>query len=155
MYPLIRSLFLEDLDDVVKIERACYPFPWTLGIFKECLKAGYACFGLQLGDDFAGYTICNWGVGESHLLNLCIKPRWQKQGYGKMMLDHSISHSRFLDCHVMFLEVRPSNTDAGNLYRQRGFEEVGKRPAYYQDEKGREDALVMRLDLLDERRRNV
>lgn len=148
MYPLIRSLLAEDIDDVIKIEQACYPFPWTKGIFQGCLKSGYACFGLQLGDDLAGYAINNWGVGESHLLNLCIGPHWQRQGYGKMMLEHSIGHARLLDCHVMFLEVRPSNVDAGRLYRQRGFEEVGARPAYYQAEGGREDALVMRLDLI-------
>ena len=149
MYPLIRSLTPEDLEHVVRIEESCYPFPWTPGIFQGCLKAGYACFGLQLGDSLAGYTISNWGVGESHLLNVCIEPRWQKQGFGKLMLEHSIKHSRSLDCHVMFLEVRPSNTDAGKLYRRCGFEEVGMRPAYYQAENGREDALVLRLDLVE------
>lgn len=149
MYPLIRPLLSEDIEGVLRIEQACYPFPWTEEIFNGCLKAGYSCFGLLLGSDLAGYTISNWGAGECHLLNLCIQPKWQKQGFGKMMLDHSINHARSLDCHVMFLEVRPSNTDAGQLYLRRGFEEVGKRPAYYQAEGGREDALVMRLDLLD------
>jgi ribosomal-protein-alanine N-acetyltransferase len=148
MYPLIRSLGIDDLEAVIRIETNCYPFPWTEGIFKGCLRAGYACFGLHLGENLAGYSISNWGAGESHLLNLCIHPRWQKQGFGKMMLDHSIGHARSLDCHVMFLEVRPSNVDASRLYRQRGFEEIGTRPAYYQAEGGREDALVMRLDLL-------
>jgi len=149
MYPLIRPLAVEYLDAVLAIERACYPFPWTHGIFLGCLRAGYACFELHLGDDLAGYTVSNWGAGESHLLNLCVHPNWQKQGFGKMLLDHSIGHARSLDCHVMFLEVRPSNIDAGRLYRQRGFEEVGTRPAYYQAEGGREDAVVMRLDLLE------
>ena len=148
MFPLIRSLWVEDLDDVLKIELMTYPYPWTRGIFKGCLRAGYACFGLQLGNELVGYSVSNWGVGESHLLNLCIHPRLQKQGYGKMLLEHSINHAVSLDCHVMFLEVRPSNTDAGNLYRRRGFEEVGLRPAYYQTEGGREDALLMRLDLV-------
>ena len=148
MFPLIRSLWVEDLDDVLKIELMTYPYPWTRGIFKGCLRAGYACFGLQLGNELVGYSISNWGVGESHLLNLCIHPRSQKQGYGKMLLEHSINHAVSLDCHVMFLEVRPSNTDAGNLYRRRGFEEVGLRPAYYQTDGGREDALLMRLDLV-------
>ena len=148
MFPLIRSLWVEDLDDVLKIELMTYPYPWTRGIFKGCLRAGYACFGLQLGNELVGYSVSNWGVGESHLLNLCIHPRLQKQGYGKMLLENSINHAVSLDCHVMFLEVRPSNTDAGNLYRRRGFEEVGLRPAYYQTEGGREDALLMRLDLV-------
>ena len=148
MYPLIRSLAVEDLDKVLAIEQVCYPFPWTHGIFKGCLRAGYACFGLQLGDELVGYSVSNWAAGESHLLNICIHPAWQKQGFGKLLLEHSISHARALDCFVMFLEVRPSNVDAARLYQKRGFEEVGKRPAYYQAEGGREDALVMRLDLV-------
>lgn len=148
MLPLIRSLFHEDLDEVVEIEQQSYPYPWTRGIFEGCMKAGYACFGLQSGQKLVGYSISNWGAGESHLLNLCVHPRWQKQGLGKMLLENSINHAAMLDCHVMFLEVRPSNTDAGRLYRKRGFEDVGLRPAYYQSDAGREDALVMRLDLL-------
>ncbi len=150
MYPLIRSLGIEDLDNITEIEKSSYPFPWTHGIFQGCLRAGFACFGLQLGNELAGYTISNWVAGESHLLNLCIHPKFRKQGFGKLLLDHSIGHARALDCHVMFLEVRPSNVDAGLLYRQRGFTEAGSRPAYYQAEGGREDALLMRLDLVDE-----
>lgn len=131
-----------------EIEQLSYPFPWTPEIFRGCLRAGYACFGLQMGDELVGYSISNWGAGESHLLNLCIHPRWRKQGLGRTLLEYSITHARALDSQVMFLEVRPSNVDAGKLYRQRGFVEVGKRPAYYQAEGGREDALVMRLDLV-------
>ena len=148
MYPLIRPLWPEDLDAVLKIEKASYPFPWTRKIFSDCLRADYACFGLQTGEILAGYSVHNWGVGESHLLNLCVHPDHQKQGHGSLLLEHAISHARSLDCHVMFLEVRPSNSDATRLYRRRGFEEVGQRPAYYQATGGREDAVVMRLDLV-------
>lgn len=151
MYPLVRALRSQDLDAVIQIEQASYPFPWTRGIFEECLRAGYACFGLQLDTFLVGYSVYNWGAGESHLLNLCIHPDWQKKGYGKILLEHSISHARSLECHVMFLEVRPSNVDAAVLYRRRGFEEVGTRPAYYEALAGREDAVVMRLDLLENR----
>jgi ribosomal-protein-alanine N-acetyltransferase len=148
MHPLIRPLWPEDLDDVIRIEEASYPFPWTRGIFRDCLRAGYACFGLQTGDALAGYSVHNWGVGESHLLNLCVHPDRRQQGYGSLLLEHSIGHARSLDCHVMFLEVRPSNDDASRLYLRRGFEVVGERPAYYQASAGREDAVVMRLDLV-------
>lgn len=148
MFPLVRALRSQDLETVLEIEQASYPFPWTRGIFEECLRAGYACFGLQLDKALAGYSVYNWGAGESHLLNLCIHPDWRKKGFGKILLEHSISHARSLDCQVMYLEVRPSNVNAAVLYRRRGFEEVGTRPAYYEAVSGREDAMVMRLDLL-------
>jgi len=150
MFPLVRPLWADDLDDVMKIEQASYPFPWTEGIFRDCIRAGYACFGLQLDGDLVGYAVYNWGAGESHLLNLCIHPDRRRHGYGWMLLEHSISHARSLGCQVMYLEVRPSNVDAAKLYRKRGFSEVGTRPAYYQSEGGREDATLMRLDLLPE-----
>jgi ribosomal-protein-alanine N-acetyltransferase len=43
--------------------------------------------------------------------------------------------------------VRPSNAVGIALYRKRGFELVGRRPDYYSTRDGKEEALVMRLDL--------
>ena len=147
MIPIVRPLWTDDLEDIMKIEEASYPFPWTEGIFRDCIRAGYACYGLQLEQQLVGYSISNWAAGESHLLNLCIEPRWRCRGFGRMLLEHTVNKARSLDCHVMFLEVRPSNTDAAKLYRNLGFSEIGKRQAYYQSQGGREDAVVMRLDL--------
>jgi ribosomal-protein-alanine N-acetyltransferase len=48
----------------------------------------------------------------------------------------------------MFLEVRPSNGPAIALYHDEGFNEIGRRPRYYPARDGREDALVMALELL-------
>jgi len=147
MLPLIRPLRLDDLDAVIGIESASYPFPWTRGIFSECLRVGYACFGLQSGDRLVAYVVYNWGAGESHLLNLCVDPAHRRCGYGRTLLEHSIRHANTLGCGVMFLEVRPSNVDAERLYLRRGFRKVGTRPAYYESDRGREDAVIMRLDL--------
>lgn len=140
----------EDIDAVLAIEETTYPFPWTREIFTDCLRVGYACFGLQIGPELGGYSIHNWGAGECHLLNLCVHPDWRCHGYGSMLLEHAIAHARHLGCEVMFLEVRPSNSDAARLYRKRGFDEIGVRPAYYRAEGGREDAVVMRLELAPE-----
>lgn len=145
--PVIRGLRESDLDRVMDIEQACYPFPWTRGIFADCLRVGYACFGLELEHGLAGYSVHHWGGGEAHLLNLCVAPASRGRGLGRLLLDHAIDHARLLDCHVMFLEVRPSNEVAEQLYRRRGFEKVGLRPAYYPSHGGREDATVMRLAL--------
>ena len=50
--------------------------------------------------------------------------------------------------HRVFLEVRPSNGPAIALYHDEGFNEIGRRPRYYPARDGREDALVMALELL-------
>ena len=146
-HPLIRRLGTTDVDRIYEIEQLAYPFPWSRGVFEDCLRAGYACFGLQIGKDLAGYTIFNWAAGEAHLLNLCIHPDWQGRGYGSLLLEYSINHIARLEIETMFLEVRASNPSAVNLYKNRGFRLIGRRPSYYQAGEGREDAIVMRLQL--------
>jgi len=44
--------------------------------------------------------------------------------------------------------VRPTNARAILLYDSMGFNEFGRRPNYYPAKKGREDALVMAIELL-------
>jgi len=144
-HPLIRRLGLDDVDRIYQIELLAYDFPWTRGLFVECLRAGYAFFGLQLGKELAGYTILNWAAGEAHLLNLCIHPDWQHRGYGSLLLEYAINHVARQGNEAMFLEVRKSNKRAAQLYKNRGFKVIGSRRSYYQAGDGREDAIVMRL----------
>lgn len=146
-HPLIRRLTMEDVDRIYEIEELAYPFPWTRGLFVDCLNAGYALFGLQIGKDLVGYTILNWAVGEAHLLNLCIHPDWQYRGYGSLLLEYAINHVARHDNESIYLEVRTSNTRAAKLYKNRGFRVIGSRRSYYQAGEGREDAIVMRLPL--------
>jgi len=147
VHAVIRRLYLHDVDRMLAIEEAAYPFPWTRGILEDCIKAGYACFGLQLGGELAGYSIFNWAAGEAHLLNLCVHPDRQGQGYGRLLLEFSIRHVARLETEAIYLEVRASNPQALKLYTGRGFIQVGRRPGYYKAENGREDAIVMRLEL--------
>lgn len=150
-HPLLRPLGPGDLDHVMEIELAAYPFPWTRGIFKDCLRVGYDCWGLQLGSRLAGYSVQSDAAGESHLLNLCVDPAWQRRGFGRMLLENAVRIARSHRCASMYLEVRPSNPAGFALYAAQGFEVIGRRPDYYSartaDGQGREDALVMRLFL--------
>jgi ribosomal-protein-alanine N-acetyltransferase len=54
---------------------------------------------------------------------------------------------RWSGAERVFLEVRPSNPVAQNLYRSIGFTEIGRRPRYYPAREGREDAIVMELEI--------
>jgi ribosomal-protein-alanine N-acetyltransferase len=147
LHPVIRSLHPADLDRVMEIEESAYPFPWTRGIFADCLRVGYDCRGLQLGSCLVGYAVQTRFATECHLLNLCIDPSWQRRGYGSLLLEQCIHHAASKNCSSMFLEVRPSNRAGIALYRKRGFYIVGERPDYYRAKHGRESAYIMRLDL--------
>lgn len=68
----IRPMNDNDLEQVMDIELMVYPFPWTHGIFLDCLRVGYSCWVCQQGDTILGYAIMSMGVNEVHLLNICI-----------------------------------------------------------------------------------
>ncbi len=147
LHSVIRQLGNADLERIIEIEHSAYPYPWSDGIFADCIRVGYECSGLQVGSTLVGYAIQSQAVGESHLLNLCVAPDWQALGYGTMLLDHAIRLATQQKCTCMFLEVRPSNPKGLDLYLRKGFLVVGQRPDYYRCDGGREDAIVMKLDL--------
>jgi len=146
-HPLVHRLGMDDVDAIYEIEQLAYPFPWSRGIFVDCFRVGYDCFGLKMGRELTGYTIFSSAAGEAHLLNLCMHPDWQHRGFGSLLLEYAINQVATLDNEAMFLEVRASNTRAATLYENRGFVVIGRRTSYYQAGNGREDAIMMRLGL--------
>jgi len=150
LHTLLRPLGARDLDRIMEIELAAYPFPWSRGIFEDCIRVGYDCWGMLVGLRLVGYSIQTRAAGESHLLNLCVAPECQRRGLGSVLLEHAIRLARQGACTGMLLEVRPGNHAAINLYRCYGFAVVGERKDYYSTHGGRENALVMRLDLAED-----
>ena len=139
----IRDMHHEDLATVSDIERRSYEFPWSHGVFRDCLLAGYQSMVLIREGRVAGYAILSIAAGEAHILNVCIEPEFRSMGYGERLLDEMLFRARSASVREIFLEVRPSNTTALALYRKKGFRLVANRPAYYQANAGREDAAVL------------
>lgn len=144
----IRDMEHDDLAMVSDIERRSYEFPWSHGVFRDCLLAGYQSCVLVREDRVAGYGILSVAAGEAHILNLCIEPEYRSLGYGELILDELLFRARSASVREIFLEVRPSNDRALALYRKKGFHQVANRPAYYQANKGREDAAVLAKKLV-------
>lgn len=138
-----RPMLEVDLPEVLEIERRSYPYPWTRTIFSDCLRAGYSCQVCEREGILAGYGVLSVAAGESHLLNLCVRPENQQQGIGVKLLNNMISMARRYGAEVVFLEVRPSNAAALALYGHNGFNELGVRKDYYPAAEGREDALIL------------
>ena len=143
----MRLMRMDDLDAVAAMEQASYDFPWTRGIFADCLKAGHPCWVLCIGEEVAGYGILSVGAGEAHVLNICIADAYRGRGLGRHLLGRLLDVSRWSGAQRVFLEVRPSNPLAKDLYESVGFCEIGRRPRYYPAKDGREDAIVMALDI--------
>jgi ribosomal-protein-alanine N-acetyltransferase len=140
-----------DVIDVVTIERGAYQFPWSEGIFRDCLRVGYVCRVVTLGRVVVGYGVMSVGAGEAHILNLCISNAYRSRGLGRRLLEYLLERSAAAGMSEAFLEVRPSNAAAIHLYLSLGFEQVGTRRGYYQAVGGREDAAVLKLALSSRR----
>ncbi len=145
----LRPMREADLDVVMEIERRSYPFPWSHGIFCDCLRADYPCWVLHDGDCVIGYGVLSVAAGEAHVLNVCVDPQRQGRGHGRRLLRSLLRLARGHGAQRVFLEVRPSNPQAIALYFDEGFNEIGRRPRYYPARDGREDAIVMAIELLD------
>lgn len=155
----ISTMQVTDLADVLRIEQACYDFPWSEQLIRDCLKVGYHALVLREEGAIRAYAFASGAAGESHILNICVDPEYRGQGYAKALLRQCIATVIVNGAKVMFLEVRESNHGAIALYESMGFVEIGRRDDYYRrlprinhkskkaNTDSREDALVMSRDL--------
>ncbi|HEX7370767.1 MAG TPA: ribosomal protein S18-alanine N-acetyltransferase [Rhodanobacteraceae bacterium] len=143
----LRPMTRDDISTVANIEAAAYEFPWSRSIFKSCLDNHNDCWVLEQGA-ILGYGILSVGAGEAHILNVCVAPLHQGHGHGAALLRRLLDLARWHHVERVFLEVRPSNGLAHAMYERAGFNEIGRRPGYYPARRGREDAIVMAMELL-------
>ena len=136
-----------DLPAVLEIENASYEFPWTLPIFRDCLRVGCHCYVYESPRGILGHGIMSVAAGECHLLNICIHPDHQRRGLGEGMVLFLLDFARQRKARVALLEVRVSNVAGYRLYTKLGFDEVGLRKGYYPARHGREDAIILARDL--------
>lgn len=138
---------LGHLDQVIRNETRSYAYPWTLGIFNECLQGAQECWVACFAGRVVGHAVFAVAVGDAHLLNLCVGRDHQGAGYGRQFMSFITEHCRALGASDIYLEVRPSNWVANALYESLGFREIGVRKEYYPAQLGREDARVLALSL--------
>ena len=147
----LRPMDESDLGLVMEVELAAYPHPWEEKIMRDCLRAThYHGWVFELDNAISGYMFLSVVAGEMHILNLCVHPDLQGQGWGRVVLQRAFELARTeYNANMCFLEVRPSNTPALSLYQSEGFNEIGYRKNYYPASHGREDALVMAKSIIE------
>jgi ribosomal-protein-alanine N-acetyltransferase len=146
--PGIHAVTDEDIPAVLAIEQEVYPFPWSEGIIRDCLKSGYFFFSWRDEEEIIGYSVLSCAANEAHILNLCVRPDRRGEGIGRSLLEHLISIAERQCIDTVFLEVRVSNRVAIELYENHGFNLIGSRKGYYPANNGREDALVFARALI-------
>ncbi|HEY2896380.1 MAG TPA: ribosomal protein S18-alanine N-acetyltransferase [Gemmatimonadaceae bacterium] len=138
-----------DLDAVLAIEHASFGDPWNRSAFVDLVDDPRVAFLIaDVGGAARGYVVAWFVLDEGEIGNLAVAKDARHRGIGALLLDGAIAAVRDSDVDTLYLEVRDSNVAARALYASRGFVEVGRRREYYR--KPKEDALVLRLDLVPE-----
>ncbi len=143
----IREMLESDLVLVAGLEKRAYQYPWSERNFVDSLVAGDDCWVLIVEEQVAAYGIIMVAADDATVLNIVVSPEFRRQGLGRQLLEFLLTRARKSKALNCFLEVRRSNQAAISMYQQYGFVEVGCRRNYYQAELGREDALVLQLQL--------
>jgi [ribosomal protein S18]-alanine N-acetyltransferase len=153
-------MHITDMEAVMALEKQAAVVPWSLANFVDSLAAGHCMWLLQNGQHQAliGYLVAMRGAHEMHLLNITVAPALEGLGHGRYLLDQLVAHCRAVHLSQVWLEVRQSNVRAQQLYLRYGFTQVGLRRSYYPTPEhvpGREDAVVMTLDIAKNMERNL
>lgn len=145
--PGLRPMSAPDVPVVAALESLIYAHPWSAGNFRDSLAAGHCCMLAEVGGALAGYGVLMRGVDEAQLLNLSVGPSLRRQGVGRRLWDHFLDQARTMGALQLTLEVRESNEGAQAFYARLGCQQVGRRRSYYPCAVGREDALLLQLEL--------
>mgnify|MGYP005843645739 CR=1 FL=1 len=147
--PLVYSLATAaDLGDIIKIEQDSFPSPWPPQFFLAELAQPHSTTLLarlpaSAGGLLLGYIIFWVLLDEMHILNLAVSPPWRRRGIARSLLREALHRAQARGCTTAWLEVRPSNQAARQLYHSLGFRLITTRKRYY-DDTG-EDALILTL----------
>lgn len=144
----LRNASKEDIPQVHSIEKKVYPAPWSKRFFHRVLNMGNSFFMIaEKEPEIIGYTIgtieksgrSNDLKKAGHILNIAIKPEYQRKGIGTSLLKEV--EKRFTDrnAYIAYLEVRISNLKAQKMYKQMGYKYLETVKNYYDNE----DAIVM------------
>ena len=86
----IRNALTADLANIVANEQLCYEIPWSVASLEACISDGYSFLVMEFEQQIIGHMIVQWVVDEVHLHNVCVIPRYQSAGLGKVWLSHLI-----------------------------------------------------------------
>ncbi|HET9870905.1 MAG TPA: ribosomal protein S18-alanine N-acetyltransferase [bacterium] len=139
---IFRPMLEVDLDQVVAIERASMPSPWSRELFEEELRRPLAhYFVMEVEGQVAGYMGYWQAPEEAHIINLAVAPEFRRRGLGREMIERCVDYAAGRGSRLATLEVREGNQAAQALYEKCQFRSIAIRKQYYSD--NLEDAIVM------------
>jgi len=152
----IRSMEIEDLEEVRQIDRLSFSLPWPESAYRHELLENPASMNwvAEATDPNGKSRVVGMAVvwlilDEAHIATLAVHPEYRRKGIGSRLLKRALVEAVGKGARRAMLEVRANNIIAQSMYQRFGFVVVYRRPRYYRD--NNEDALLMNLDHLAER----
>ncbi len=147
--PAIRPMEERDVDAIVALESSIFSDPWPAETFRDGLDdSDHRFLVAEINGQIVGYAAYYVELGEGRLTNIAVIPEYRRKSIAKKILEHILDLVKKDKCKYIFLDVRPTNKAAIDLYVKYGFYEVYRRPRYYRVPA--EDALVMVKNLAEE-----
>ncbi|NWG33909.1 MAG: ribosomal protein S18-alanine N-acetyltransferase [Chloroflexi bacterium] len=145
----VRRMTLEDLPAVVELDALSFSLPWSERSFRFELTDNPVsrCWVAVAEEKIVGMIVAWLLADEAHIATLAIHPAYRRQGIARNLLTCALRQMSKEGAVGSFLEVREGNLPAQELYRQFGYQVVGRRKRYYKDTN--EDAILMVLSTLD------
>ena len=139
---LVRSMTINDLEEIVKIEKDLYKTPWNEKQYKYELEENEFSyvFILEHNDIIVGYYGFWVMFEECDITKVSIRKEFQGMKLSNILMEDCFNRVKALGCKKINLEVRTTNERAINLYKKHGFEDVIIRKNYYGKN---EDALIL------------
>ena len=144
----MRPVGADEMRALAEIHGRAFDEAWDAASFARLLAMPGA-FALQAMEDDApvGFVLARLGGGEAEIITVAVDTHVRRKGLGRALMTRAGAEALARGAEALFLEVAEDNTPAIALYRRMGFEEVGRRPAYYRRAEGSVAALTMKLDL--------
>lgn len=139
---VVREMLVEDLDQVMEIERDLFSVPWTKeGFFSFLLRDNSMFLVVEEKGEILGYCGLMIVLDEGDVTNVAVRRDRQKEGIGGFLVESMIRLACEQGISVIHLEVRAGNYSAIRLYQRFGFIQDGVRKRYYTEPV--EDAILM------------
>ncbi|KEP69150.1 alanine acetyltransferase [Thioclava dalianensis] len=133
-------------EDLSRLHAACFttPRPWSAAEFADFLAQD----GVFLVQEPGGFLLGRVIVDEAELLTLAVDPAQRRRGIARRLMAQFVAQCQTRNVCSAFLEVSETNAAARALYVATGWQESGRRRAYYRTPEGvPQDAVVMGLPL--------
>ena len=139
---ILREMLIDDLEQVMEIERELFHVPWTReGFFTFLTREDAMFLVVEEKEQILGYCGILMVLDVGDITNVAVRRDRQKEGIGNFLMESLIRLAAERGVTTIHLEVRVGNDRAIRLYERNGFTRDGIRKGYYSDPI--EDALLM------------